>query len=101
VRVVALVDDLMDRSRLTAAVPGTTFARAAEACAGADVVVIDLARHAASVADVRVVAPGTRIVAFGAHVDSDLLAQAGADGADVVVPRSAFFRNPAEAVNGA
>ena len=99
-RVVALVDDLMDRSRLTAAVPDASFARDADACAGAEVVVIDLARHAAAVAGARAAAPQARIVAFGPHVDDDLLTRAAADGADVVVARSVFFRNPAGAVNG-
>ena len=92
--VVALVDDLMDRSRLTTTLPGVTFVRAADACADAEVVVIDLARYATSVADVREVAPAARVVAFGPHVDDELLARARADGADVVVARSVFFRNP-------
>ena len=64
-RVVAFVDDLMDRSKLAAAVPQCTFVREADECAGADVVVVDLARHA-----------------------------------DVVLPRSQFFRSPTAAVTG-
>jgi len=44
--IVALVDDLMDRSRLSAALPATTFLRAPEAV-NASVVIIDLAAYAA------------------------------------------------------
>ena len=99
-RVVALVDDLMDRSKLAAAVPQCEFARGPDECAGADVVVVDLARHADAVAAVRAVAPAARLVAFGPHVDDRLLEGARADGADVVVPRSQFFRSPAAAVTG-
>jgi len=98
VRVVALVDDLMDRSRLSGAVPDATFARDAASCADADVVVLDLARYATSVSEVRAAAPTSWIVAFGPHVDADLLGRARADGADAVVARSAFFHDPAAAV---
>jgi len=99
-RIVALVDDLMDRSRLLAAVPdATTIATAAEA-SGADIVVIDLVRHGDAVSDVRRVAPAARIVAFGPHVDDDLLAAAHDNGADVVLPRSRFFRDPLGALGG-
>lgn len=97
-RVVALVGDLMDRSKVTAAVPGTEFARSADGCAGADVVVVDLARFAAEVAPAREAAPAARIVAYGPHVAEDALARARADGADAVLARSAFFRDPAAAV---
>ena len=97
-RVVALVTDLMDRSRLSGALGDVEFARDPAACAGADVVVIDLARSADAVAPVRAVAPGARIVAFGPHVDTDLLERAAADGADTVLPRSRFFQDPSAAL---
>jgi hypothetical protein len=97
-RIVALSTDLMDRSRISAAVGEVEFARDASGCAGADVVVVDLARHGADVADVRRIAPDARIVAFGPHVDVELLDRARADGADTVLPRSAFFQNPAGAL---
>jgi hypothetical protein len=98
VKVVALTSDLMDRSRISGAVGAVEFARDAAACAGADVVVIDLARHAADVAAVRAATPLARVVAFGPHVDDALLAQAARDGADVVLPRSRFFQDPAGAL---
>jgi hypothetical protein len=99
-KIVAITSDLMDRSRITGAIEGVEFAREAAACAGADVVVIDLARDAALVPAVRAAAPGARIVAFGPHVDADVLEQAAADGADVVLPRSRFFQDPAAALAG-
>jgi hypothetical protein len=101
VRVVALVSDLMDRSRVSAAVPDAVFASDPAASTDADVVIIDLARHSAAVAAVRLVAPSVRILAFGPHVDDQLLDGARADGADVVVTRSQFFRDPLAAVQAA
>jgi hypothetical protein len=100
VRVVALVGDLMDRSKVTAVVPEAEFARDPEACAGADVVVVDLARFGDAVAAVRAMAPGARIVAFGPHVDDAALTRARRDGAHLVLARSAFFRDPGAAVTG-
>ncbi len=97
-RIVALVGDLMDRSRLTAAVPDATFVADASAAAGADVVVIDLARNAGAVTTIRASTPGAWIVAYGSHVDEAVLAAATSDGADRVLPRSRFFRDPAAAV---
>ena len=97
VRIVAITSDLMDRSRISGAVDGVEFARDAAASAGADVVLIDLARDAALVAAVRAAAPAARIVAFGPHVDTELLEQATRDGADAVLPRSKFFQDPAAA----
>lgn len=99
--VCALVGDLMDRSRLAAAVPAVAFLDAPEACAGAAVVVVELTGHGHAVGAVRAAAPGARIVAFGPHVDEAALAAARAAGADVVLPRSRFFRDPAAAVHGA
>jgi hypothetical protein len=98
VRIVAITSDLMDRSKISGAIDGVEFARDAAACAGADVVVVDLARDATLVAAVRAAAPDARIVAFGPHVDTDLLARATRDGADAVLPRSKFFLDPAGAL---
>jgi hypothetical protein len=95
---VALVDDLMDRSRIGPAAPGIVFVADPAACAGADLVVVDLASHGADVAAVRSVAPGARIVAYGRHDDRAALARAEADGADLAVPRSRFFRSPDRAL---
>lgn len=97
-RIVALVDDLMDRSRLLAVVPDATTIGAAAEASGADIVIVDLARYGDAVRDVRRVAPTARIIAFGPHVDDGLLAAAHDHGADVVLPRSRFFRDPLAAL---
>jgi hypothetical protein len=98
VRVAALVDDLLDRSRIAAALPDAAMCRDRGAVGAADVIVVDLARHAEDVAPLRATWPGARIVAYGAHVDDATLAAARATGADVVLPRSRFFHDPAAAV---
>jgi hypothetical protein len=98
VRICALVVDLMDRSRISAAVPNAVFVRDAAACAGADVVIVDLARSGHHVSAVRDAAPNARIVCFGPHVDEDGANAASAAGADVVLPRSRFFKDPAAVV---
>jgi len=98
VKIVAMIPDLMDRSRLSAALADVEFAADPARSAGADVVVIDLGRHAEAVASVRAAAPQARIVAFGPHVASEVLARAEEDGADVVVPRSRFFQDPLAAL---
>ena len=91
-RVVAYVPDLMDRSRLT----GVTFvATPGElASADADVVLVDLSRP--GVLDVlpAVAERVPRIVGFGSHVDTKLLAAARAAGCTEVLPRSRFFADP-------
>jgi hypothetical protein len=94
----ALIDDLMDRSRVSAVLPDTRFVSGPGQCAVADAVIVDLARHGESIAAIRVSAPAARIVAFGPHVDDEVLAKARADGADVVLTRAQFFRDPAAAV---
>jgi hypothetical protein len=93
--VVALVADLMDRSKVSAAVPDVVFGRSVDECAGAAVVIVDLVRHGGDIAAVRAVAPAARIVAFGPHVDGEGADRARSEGADVVLPRSRFFRDPA------
>lgn len=89
----------MDRSRITAAIAGVSFARDVAGCADADVVIVDLARSAAAVGELRRLLPNARIVAFGPHVDEDAASAARAAGADAVWPRSRFFRDPAAALD--
>jgi DNA-binding NarL/FixJ family response regulator len=93
-RIVAFVSELMDRSRISAIVDGIEFVTAVDDVRDADVVVVDLARFADLVAAVRAAAPAARVVAYGAHVDEALLDRARQDGADLVLPRSQFFRDP-------
>jgi DNA-binding NarL/FixJ family response regulator len=93
VRVVALVPDMMDRSRIASAVAGVEFIEAADAGSSADVVIIDLGRRGTDVARARASAPSARIVAYGPHVDDEAFDRARRDGADLVLPRSRFFRD--------
>jgi DNA-binding NarL/FixJ family response regulator len=96
--IVALIGDLMDRSRVTGAIPDARVVSSPADTSGADVVVVDLARHGAALADVRSAAPGALLVAYGPHVDEAAASAARAAGADRVLPRSAFFRDPAAAI---
>lgn len=92
-KVVALTPDLLDRSKVSAAVPDVVHVGAAallaRAADGADLVLVDLTRPGALdvVADLN----AGRIVGFGPHVDGDLLAAATAVGIEAM-PRSRFFR---------
>jgi hypothetical protein len=101
VKVVALVDDLMDRTRLSAQLPDLTFATEPAGCADAAVVVVDAERRGAAIEEIRVVAPAAVVVAYGPHVDADVPAAARADGAALAIPRSRFFRDPAGAIRAA
>ena len=90
--VVALTTDLMDRSKLTNAIPDVSFTLTPDA----DVVIIDLGRGVEQVARARAAAPHARIVCYGPHVDDFT----GVD-ADVVLARSKFFADPVRALRGA
>jgi len=98
-RVVAYVPDLMDRSRLAGVGDVVFVGTPAElASVDADVVVVDLSRP--GVLDVlpAVAARVGRLVGFGSHVDTELLAAARAAGCTDVLPRSRFFADPAAAL---
>ncbi len=96
--VAALVGDLLDRSKIAAAIPDARFAAAPDECAGAEAVVIDVKAHPEAVAAVRKIAPSARIVVYGRHDDPGALDAARAAGADVALPRSRFFLDPAATV---
>jgi len=92
--------DVMDRSRFP---QGVHFVRRGDELDGAaDTVVVDLARPDALDAVRRLRAEGSlaRIVAFGSHVERDLLAEARAAGCDEVLARSEFFGDLAGALGG-
>ena len=93
-RVCALVSDLMDRSKISAAIPDASFM----VDGTAEVVIIDISRSAQMVAEIRAEMPAVRIVCYGPHVDDEAADAARAAGADVVLPRSRFFRDPAAAI---
>ncbi len=84
----------MDRSRIGSSIPDVRFALDTTA----DVVIVDLGRGAPQVAEIRATMPTARIICYGPHVDDDAAAAARAAGADVVMPRSRFFRDPAAAI---
>ena len=101
--VAAYTPDLMDRSKIAAAVPDCRFVARPEALvglAGCDLVLVDLSKR--GVLDVLgdVVGSGVRVVAFGSHVDKELLATASSAGCDLVLPRSQFFSRLPELVGG-
>ena len=104
VRVVALVPDLMDRSRVTAVAPDAEVVTSVDALAaaapGADLVVVDLGRPGVLDALPALTAAGPRVVGFAAHVDRATIDAARAAGCDDVLPRSAFFRSLAELLTG-
>ena len=94
-KIVALTADLMDRSKIKAAIPGVQFTMSPQA----DVVIIDLVSGVAVIAQQHEFAPGARIVCYGPHVATDTMQAARAAGADIVLPRSQFFRDPAAAIS--
>ena len=96
-RVVAVIPDLMDRSRLSAPGVEVVFVDDPEglADAHADLVVADLARPGA-IESLGAVAGPT--VGFVAHIDEATMAAALAAGCDEVLARSRFFARFAELV---
>lgn len=104
--VVALVGDLMDRSRISAAVPSVRFAATPDELAAAvtgsgagTVALVDLSRPG-SIDDVApLVAARYRVVGFVAHVDADLADRARGVGIEVH-PRSRLFRSLGAIVAG-
>jgi hypothetical protein len=98
VHIVLFVPDLADSSRIRPATPGAVSGRTADDAAGADLVVVDLARAGHLVAGIRAAAPAARIVAFGPHADTDAFDRARRDGADAALARSRFFRDVASAL---
>ena len=100
--VVAYVPDLMDRSKISAAVPDVVIVRRLEdlaAAAGAgSTVIVDLARPGVLDAIPALAAAGAHVIAFGSHVEGDVLTAARHAGCDVVLARSAFFGRIAEIV---
>ncbi len=89
-----LAPDLLDRSKIAAVLPEATFVGAAAqlpaSALGADLVVIDLARPGVAAVLDQVVAAATRVIGFGPHTETDLLALADAAGVRSMA-RSRFF----------
>ena len=92
--VAAYTPDLMDRSKIAAAVEDCRFVARPEALvglAGVDVVVVDLSKRGVLAALPAIVAGGARVIGYGSHVDHKLLASASEAGVEDVLPRSKFF----------
>ncbi|MBV8692500.1 MAG: hypothetical protein JOZ37_18530 [Actinobacteria bacterium] len=90
-KVAAYVPDLMDRSKLAAAAPGTNFVSNPRLLVEveADLVVLDLSRP--GVLEALSGLGHTRTIGFGSHVDVETLQAAREAGCDLVLARSAFF----------
>jgi hypothetical protein len=96
-RVVALVPDLMDRSKVEAAARAAGVhlemvsgaAELGSAAGKADLVIVDLGRP--GVLDALGSLAQVRTVGFGSHVERDLLRAAADAGCSQVMARSAFF----------
>ncbi|GAC1477889.1 MAG: hypothetical protein NVS1B12_13730 [Acidimicrobiales bacterium] len=89
--------DLMDRSKITAALPGCAVVARVADLGQAPVVIVDLSRPGVVDAIARLVADGRRVIGFGSHVDRATLDAARQAGAEVMV-RSAFFSQVAAVV---
>ena len=93
-RVLAFVPDLMDRSKVSAALPGDDVVYVADAgglVPPADLAVLDLSRPGVLEALPGLVGAGVRTVGFLSHVDRDRAEAARAAGCGEVLARSAFF----------
>jgi len=82
--------DLMDRSKISAALPGCVVARRVADLGHAPVVIVDLSRPGVVEAIGRLVGEGRRVIGFGSHVDRATMDAAAGAGAEVMA-RSAFF----------
>ena len=91
-RLVALVPDLMDRSRISAGLATVDFLAGPVALADLgplDVVLVDLGRAGVLQA---LAGCAAQVVGFVSHVDEDLAQQARSGGVAEVLARSVFFR---------
>ncbi len=88
--VVALVTDLLDRSKFP---EGTRFVRKLDGADADVVVVVDLSVAGAvdGIAALRAAGSTARVIAYGRHTNADALRDARQAGADRVLARSAFF----------
>lgn len=93
--VVALSVDLMDRSKLSGALDGLRMVRSLAAALdvvdATTVALVDLSRVDDPADLGPLVQAAERVIAYGSHVDDDVLAAATQAGAEAL-PRSVFFR---------
>ena len=95
--VTALVTDLLDRSKFP---DGVRFVRRLHDDVDAELVVVDLSVPGAvdAVRALRERGSTARVVAYGRHTETDVLADARRAGCDRVLARSAFFADVAAAL---
>ncbi len=91
IRIVALVPDLMDRSRLRAPGVVVEFMTVADLAgvSGADLMVVDLSRLPGST---DLTGSADHIVGFAPHVDDEAMTRGRSAGCTTVMTRSRFFR---------
>jgi DNA-binding NarL/FixJ family response regulator len=97
-KIAAIVPDLMDRSRIDAALSTPVhYVNTIDSLGAAapDIVIADLGRID-DPSTLRRAAPVARLIAFGSHVDEVMLESARRAGIDDVLPRSVFFRRIGE-----
>ena len=95
-QVVVFAPDLMDRSRIAAALPHAQFVTAVDQLARAgpgSIVLVDLRRPGVLEAIPTLTAP---VIGFASHVDEGLILAARDAGCVEVLPRSRFFRRLTE-----
>lgn len=97
---VVVTRDLMDGSRVRAAVPDATVVRGldAEPLVAADLILLDLATGLDPAAAAAI---GPPVIAYGPHVDDDALAAARAAGCRGALARSIVFRRLPELLDEA
>ncbi len=94
-RIVALVPDLMDRSRFGPFADDTVFVKtaadvlSAASAEGVEIVVIDLSRDGAAQLLPRL--EGRKVLTFSSHVNRDAMMAASMSSSAEVMARSVFF----------
>ena len=95
-QVIVFAPDLMDRSRISTALPHAEFVTSVDKLSQAGpeaVLLVDLRRPGVLAAIPALTAP---VVGFASHVDEELLLAAREAGCAEVLPRSRFFRRLAD-----
>lgn len=97
-KLVILTKNLMDASRVQAAMPDSAVARSLtdDILTSADLILLDLS---SGITPVEVVAIGPTVVAYGPHVDTEALAGALAAGCREALPRSRVFQRLADLID--
>ncbi len=98
-RIAIWTRDLIDTSQLKALIPQLETANNIEAVITAAIIIINLEEFGPIITEIRSRAPAAFIIAYGPHVDIESAEAARVAGADRVLPRSRFFRDPLSAIS--